>query len=284
MNAMFSRMAVIGVGLLGGSMALAMRHAGLVSRITGAGRSHGNLEKAMELGIIDDFATDPAAAVTGADLVVLALPVGAFEETAGGIAGSLKKGCIVTDVGSVKGALVERLESLMPEGVDFVGAHPIAGGSSSGAAHARSDLFRDAGLVITPTGRTSREALGRVRALWESLGARVSEMDPHEHDRVFAAVSHMPHVAAYALVNAVAESGCIDNSWKGFLDITRIASSPPEVWRDILSLNRDRVLEALKLYEASLSRFRSLLEGADWDGLKKEILKAKEARERLENN
>ncbi len=278
----FSKMTVIGVGLVGGSLALAARGAGVVSKIIGVGRNPENLKQALDMGVIDDFETDAARGVYDSDLIVLAGPVGIFEKIIGEIKQHLKAGCLVTDVGSVKGDLVLRLESMMPEGVSFIGGHPIAGGSSSGAVSARADLFQGAKFVITPTEQTSKGELSRLQEFWGMLGSRVNLMDPYEHDKVFAAVSHLPHLVAYSLVNTVAgRDELIKNAGKGFFDITRIASSPPDIWCDIFSMNKENVLDSLSCFEDILSRLRGLLERSDFESLKSDFLKAKEARDRF---
>ncbi len=275
-------MTVIGVGLVGGSLALAARRAGVVSKIIGVGRNSENLKQAFEIGAIDDFETDVATGVSGSDLVVLAGPVGIFNKIVGEIKPHLKQGCLVTDVGSVKGDLVLKLESMMPEGVSFIGGHPIAGGSSSGAASARADLFEGAKLILTPTTRTPQNELLLLQEFWSRLGSKVSLMDPYEHDRVFAAVSHLPHLVAYSLVNTVADRDeFIKNAGKGFCDITRIASSSPDIWCDIFAMNKNNVLDSLNRFEDVLTRLKELLERSDFESLKSELVKAKEARDRL---
>lgn len=279
---MFSKMTVIGVGLLGGSLALAARGAGVVSKIIGVGRNSENLKQALNMGAIDGFETDVAAGVSDSDLVVLAGPVGSFKKIVGEIKPHLKQGCLVTDVGSVKGDLVLKIESMMPEGVSFIGGHPIAGGSSSGAASARADLFEGAKFILTPTARTSRDELSLLQKFWGKLGSKVSLMDPYEHDKVFAAISHLPHLVAYSLVNTVADRDeFIENAGKGFWDITRIASSPPDIWCDIFAMNKNNVLDSLSRFENVLKRLREMLDCSDFESLRSEFVKAKEARDRL---
>jgi len=278
----FSKITIIGVGLVGGSLALAARASGVVSKIIGVGRNSENLKQALDMGAIDGFETDAAAGVSGSDLVVLAGPVGMFNKIAVEIRPHLKAGCLVTDVGSVKGDLVLKLESIMPEGVSFIGGHPIAGGSSSGAAFARADLFEGARFILTPTTQTPRDELSRLQEFWGRLGSRVSLMDPYEHDKVFAAVSHLPHLVAYCLVNTVADRDeVIRNAGRGFLDTTRIASSPPDIWCDIFSMNKNNVLYSLSRFEEALSDLKALIECSDFESLKSELTKAKEARDRL---
>jgi prephenate dehydrogenase len=280
----FKRVAVIGVGLLGASFALAAHSRGLAGHLTGVGRSRENLERAVSMGAIADFTSDAASGTRNCDLVVLAAPVGSFAALAREIRGSLESGCIVIDVGSVKGGMVSRMESLMPEGVSFVGCHPIAGGSTSGAGAARADLFDGARCVITPTAGTNPRALARVESLWRALGSTVEIMEPDEHDRIFAAVSHLPHLLAYALAGSVSgEHGIMRHGGRGFRDTTRIAGSPPDIWRDIFGMNRDNLIASLDRFEAVLKRYRALIEASDFDALCAELAKAKEARDSLEN-
>lgn len=281
----FNRMAVIGVGMVGGSLAMAARRRGLAQTVTGIGRNLENLGEARRLGALDSFSTRLADGVSGADLVVLAAPVGSFLRIVEEIAPHLREGCLVTDVGSVKGDLVTGIEDRMPAGVFYIGGHPIAGGSCSGAVAARPDLFEGAKIVLTPTPRSPEPELARLEAFWERLGGHVVRMDPHEHDRVYAAVSHLPHLVAYALVNAVgAGPGYLEWSGKGFKDTTRIAGSPPAVWSDIFRLNRDNLLDALGRFEAEIGLFRELLKRSDFVSLATELGRAKEMRDRLGND
>jgi prephenate dehydrogenase len=189
-------MVVIGVGLIGGSLALDCRKLGLVSDVVGVGRNPENLDRAVSLKVIDRFTHDATEAVRGADLVVLATPVGRLLSLAEELAPHLSPGTLVTDVGSVKGRWVDAIERVMPPGVDFVGGHPVAGREKSGVEAASLDLFRGARCIVTPTARTSPDALSKIEALWSRVGATVIRMDPDRHDQIFAAVSHLPHVAA----------------------------------------------------------------------------------------
>ena len=201
---LYERMAIIGVGLLGGSLALSAKYRGLVSHITGYGRNQDTLKRAQEKGVIDSWSSDITEAVKEADLVVLCAPVGTFVSRMKEMRSALKPGCHVTDVGSVKGELVRQLESLMPDGVEFLGAHPIAGSERSGLDAAFAELFEDARCIVTPTEKTSQVIQEKVAALWKGLGMEVISMDADEHDRILGAVSHLPHVVAYVLMNAVA--------------------------------------------------------------------------------
>jgi len=282
----FNKVTIIGVGLMGGSFALALKESGFKGRVAGVGRKKENLIKAKSLGIIDEYSTDPAAGVKDAGLVLLAPPPGQFEAIAKDIKGRLKTGAIVTDVGSVKGEIVKRLEALMPEGVSFVGGHPIAGKESSGVDGADAKLFKGARCIITPTGNTDGSALENVVELWETFGCKVSLMTPDEHDMIFAAVSHMPHVLAYVLVNAIMDTkeDMLHYGGSGLKDMTRVALSSPELWSDICSYNREPVLKALKGFSSSLTHTIDLIERSDWDSLEKEFKKAKKRRHLLESD
>lgn len=281
----FNKVTIIGVGLMGGSFALALKKQGFKGRVAGVGRKKDNLIKAKSLGIIDEYSIDPAVGVKDADFVLLAPPPGQFEAIAEGIKGRLKIGAIVTDVGSVKGEIVNRLETLMPEGVSFVGGHPIAGKESSGLDGADAGLFKDARCIITPTRNTDGSALENVVELWEAFGCKVSLMTPEEHDIIFAAVSHMPHVLAYVLVNAIMDikEDMLRYGGSGLKDMTRVALSSAELWSDICSYNREPVLKALKGFSSSLARTIDLIERSDWASLEKEFNKAKKRRQLLES-
>jgi prephenate dehydrogenase len=280
---MFQKVAVLGVGLIGGSFALAMKKNGLCKEITGFGRSEKNLAKARERGMIDSFALEPAAACNGAELIFFATPVGSFVELARRTAPSMAKGAIVTDAGSVKGGLVYQMEKAMPEGVHYIGAHPIAGSDRSGIDSSDAGLFRDAKCIVTPTEDSDQRALETVTGVWKSLGAQVVTMGPDLHDRIYAFVSHLPHLLAYALVNSVsAEDGSyFEFSGQGFKDVTRIASSSPELWRDICLLNRENLLETISLFQKNLDSLSQYLRAGDAGSLEREFVKARQLREGL---
>ncbi len=237
----FKKITIIGVGLIGSSLALAVKKQGFKGTITGVGRNEPNLIKAKELGIIDSYSISRREGVRDADLIVLATPAGQFEQIVTAISSDVQRGAIITDVGSVKAEVTEKLDPLMPEGVSFVGAHPIAGKECPGIEAATAELFENARCILTPTPKTDSQALHRIRDLWNRIGTDTVEMTPQEHDLVFAAVSHMPHVAAYALVNAILDTkdDILQYGGKGLKDMTRIALSPVELWRDICSCNRE---------------------------------------------
>ncbi|TLY20660.1 MAG: prephenate dehydrogenase [Nitrospirae bacterium] len=286
---LFQQMTIAGVGLIGGSLGMICKQQGLVKTIVGAGRRVENLKRAVERKAIDRYVTDLAEAAAGSDLFVLATPVDTFEATLRACAPRLAPGAIVTDVGSVKGPLVERMEALVPAGIKVVGAHPVAGKEKTGVAAASSDLFRNALCILTPTSQTDPDALAKVRLLWEACGAHVHEMDPMVHDRVLGAISHLPHVLAFALVNTITMirerhlPGLDLQSFAGggYKDSTRIAASSPEMWRDICLWNRNNLLSQIELYEARLGHIKALLKAGDAEGLTREFTRAKQLREMI---
>jgi prephenate dehydrogenase len=283
----FNNVTIIGVGLIGGSLAKVLKAKNLAGRITGAGRSRETLESALRLGVIDSMGHGSKHAVENADLVVLASPVGTFESILNEIGPHLKKGAILTDVGSVKGALISSLEKNIPQGTHFVPAHPIAGREKSGVAEATETLFQQRRCIITPTAHTDPAALTAVRELWTAAGAEVSIMDADLHDKVFAAVSHLPHVAAFAMMSAVAElnTGTEDYlqfSGAGFRDFTRIAGSSPEMWRDICLINRSNLVEMIDRYMHSLNQFKRDIVAGDGARLEKHLKQASDVRRGLD--
>jgi prephenate dehydrogenase len=280
----FNRIAIIGIGLMGGSFALALKEHGYKGKIIGIGRRPINLRKAKKLGIIDEYTTDPKSGVRSADLVILCTPVGQFEGIINNIKNDLKEGTIVSDLGSVKARLVKMLHSKMPSGVHFVGAHPIAGRECSGLNGARHDLFVGAKCIITPVDGTNPRAVAVVKRIWKSIGAIPIIMSPEEHDMVYAAVSHLPHVVAYSLVNTITDLryDILKFSGKGFRDMTRIALSPTEIWRDICIFNRKEILKMLRRFSSSISKITRLIEAKQWERLEQEFIKAKHSRELIE--
>ncbi len=281
-----ARMCIIGVGLIGGSFALALREAGLVGEVVGVGRGVENLEKGLELGIVDRFTTDPAEGVIDADLVFLATPVLAMADVMETIAGHLKPGAIITDGGSVKGAIIEAVEPALPAGVHFVPGHPIAGTEHSGAEAAFASLYQGRRCILTPTTRTDAQALATVQALWEAAGSEVVVMDVEKHDRVLAAISHLPHMVAYALVVAGSsydryEENILEYSAGGFKDFTRIASSDPTMWRDIAITNKEALIEMMCHFEKFFAELKEDVEKGDARKLYDFFLKSKQSRDAI---
>ena len=280
---MFNRITILGVGLLGASFALALKKNRLCNTITGYGRNRENLQRAKERNIIDSFEQDPVAACRDSDLIMLSAPVGSFLGLAKAISPALKKGAILTDVGSVKGNLVREIEKMIPKDVHYIGGHPIAGSDRSGIDAASAELFRNSRCLITPTENSDPSALDKIQNLWKALGSEIIILNPEEHDRIYASVSHLPHMIAYAMVNTVAEmdSSYLDFSGKGFIDTTRIACSSEELWSDICLLNRDNLVEALAVFQKNLDRLDQYLKAGDSDSLKAEFRKARTLRENI---
>ncbi len=277
----FDKITVLGVGLIGASFALAMRKEGLCGHISGSGRNENNLRKASGLGIIDSYDLDPAVACAGSDLILLSTPVGIFPELVRRCASSFRKDAILTDAGSVKGRLVREIEGLIPSHVRYIGGHPIAGSDRSGIDSSNAGLFRNAVCVVTPTEKSDTGALGVVSEIWESLGSKVITMDPETHDRIYGAVSHLPHVIAYMLMNTVCDidASYLGYSGQGFKDTTRIASSSPEMWRDICLLNRENLIGMLSLFQKNLELFSRYLTASDSVSIEKEFDKARKLRD-----
>jgi len=275
-------LAIVGAGLIGGSFALALKQAGAVREVLGVGRNPARLTVARELGLIDR-AVDWSQAGE-ADCILLALPVGDTEAVLRQLAPHLKPGAIVTDAGSTKANVVAAARVALGERfVDFVPGHPIAGSEQSGPGAARADLYRGKRVVLTPQADTRADAVATVRALWEATGAQVETLDPVQHDRIFAAVSHLPHLAAYALVDDLARRADGDTFFRfaasGFRDFTRIAGSSPEMWRDIALANRAAVLAELDAYLEALQTLRQSIAGEDAAALLEIFSRARAARE-----
>ncbi|MDK2742830.1 MAG: prephenate dehydrogenase/arogenate dehydrogenase family protein [Nitrospira sp.] len=288
----FRQVAIIGVGLIGGSLGMILRRKALADHVVGVGRRVENLKTAVALGAIDRYVADPQEGVRGSDLVILATPVDTYERHLREWAHCLAPGAIVSDVGSVKGTLVERSETAMPMGVHFVGAHPIAGKEKTGVAAGSDQLFKGARCILTPTKRTDTTALERVRQLWEETGSILLSMDPHLHDQILGAVSHLPHVVAFALMNALAELrdqqlpslDLAGHSGGGLRDTTRIAASSPEMWRDIFLWNRDNVVSYIDRYGRALDELKQLIKAGDAAGIEKVLERAKGEREKLNSS
>ncbi|MCU0868706.1 MAG: prephenate dehydrogenase/arogenate dehydrogenase family protein [Burkholderiales bacterium] len=276
-------LAIVGVGLIGGSAALALKRAAAVERVIGVGRSRANLDRALQLGVIDAIETDAAAAAAQADTVLVATPVGQIADVFAAIAPVLRPGAVVTDGGSTKQDVVAAARAQLGAALSrFVPAHPIAGAEHSGVAAARADLYDGRNVVLTPLDETAVDAVDRVDALWAACRARVSRMTPAAHDATFAAVSHLPHVLAYALVDSIVTradaQALLRFAASGFRDFTRIASSAPEMWRDICLANRDALLVELDRYADALAMFRAQIAASDGAALEARFAAARDAR------
>ena len=280
---LIERLAIIGTGLIGGSFALALKQAGQVGTVVGAGRTQDNLQNAKLRGILDDIATDPAHAVQGADFVLLAVPVGQMQGVMQAIASQLAPGVVVSDVGSIKQDVADLAQRHLAANLSrFVPGHPIAGAETSGAESARADLFDGKNVVLTPLPNTNFDALVKVQSAWQACGAKVSIMQAGQHDRIFAAVSHLPHLLAYALVDMLASRPdaelFFNYAASGFRDFTRIAASSPEMWRDIALANKDALLAELGAYEAKVEELKVALTNSDGSALMAMFSRAHDAR------
>jgi prephenate dehydrogenase len=271
------RLAIVGLGLLGGSLAGAARIRRLAGEVVGCVRRPEAARRALEDGLVDRVETEPAAAVAGADLVVLSTPVGVMAAVVGQAVNGFTAGAVVTDVGSVKAMLAETLPGLLPPGVTYVGSHPMAGSHRRGPEHARPDLFEGAACIVTPTGSEPPAAVARVEAFWRAVGARVLRREPAQHDREVAWTSHLPHVVAFAFARAFGEApaGAREVTGPGFRDFTRIARSDAELWADILAANSKVLGGPLARFAAGLAEAARCLEAGDVERLERWIAEAR---------
>ena len=286
---MINRLAIIGVGLIGGSLARALRDAGHVREIVGHGRGFANLQRAVDLGVIDRVETTLPAAVRAADMVVLATPVGGMKKILRAIAPYLAPDAVVTDVGSVKGVIVDAARKLLGKRfANFVPGHPIAGTERSGVEASFASLYVGRRVVLTPLPETRAEAVQRVRAMWQAAGAEVVTMTVEHHDTVLAATSHLPHLLAYTLVDMLARQGDAREIFSyvagGFRDFTRIASSDPVMWRDISLANRDAIVSLLKQYRREVESLIKAVAAGDGEKLHTVFARAKAVRDALVTN
>ena len=278
-------LAVIGVGLIGGSLARALRAAGVVGQIVGCGRGRENLERAVELGVIDRYTHDVAEAVADADLVFLAVPLGAMRDTFATLRGSLRADALVTDGGSAKGSVVDDCRAAAPELLArFVPGHPIAGTERNGVEASFAELYRNRRVILTPLAENPAVAVQRVRAMWEACGAEVSEMSVQHHDEVLAATSHLPHMLAFGLVDMLSRLKENDEVFRyaagGFRDFTRIASSNPVMWRDICIANRAALSPMLAAFAQEMNELARTISAGDGEALRAIFERAKAARDR----
>ncbi|BCH58034.1 prephenate/arogenate dehydrogenase family protein [Agrobacterium vitis] len=269
----FDRIALIGIGLIGSSIARDVRALGLAREIVVSTRSVDTLRRAEELQLGDRYTTSAAEAVAGADLVIVSVPVGASEAVAIQIASHLAPGAIVTDVGSTKASVIAQMAPHMPDHVHFIPGHPLAGTEKSGPDAGFVGLFNGRWCIFTPLENTDQQAIDRLKRFWEALGSRVDEMDPQHHDKVLAIVSHLPHIIAYNIVGtaddleAVTESEVIKYSASGFRDFTRLAASDPTMWRDVCLHNKDAILEMLARFSEDLAYLQRAIRWGEGDKL-----------------
>jgi len=280
------RLTVIGVGLIGGSLARALRATGHCREIVGCGRSTGNLMRAIELGVIDRYETDVAAAVEGADMVVLALPLGAMRGVLEAIRGQLAADAVLTDAGSAKGCVIEDVRAAFGDVPPFfVPGHPIAGTEQSGVEASFRELFEGRRVILTPLAETDLSAHQRVQVMWEKTGAEVIDMGVRHHDDVLAATSHLPHVLAFSLVDTLSRMDDRAEIFRyaagGFRDFTRIASSDPTMWRDICVANREPLLTALDAFNRDLGELAEAIRQGDGERVLNVFRHAKKSRDNL---
>ena len=277
------RLVVVGVGLIGGSAAAALRRAGRVGHIIGVGRGRSNIERALELGVIDEAVSDVGAAVKGADTVLLAVPVKQNDSVLAALAQSLETGTLVTDAGSTKQNFAAAARRWLPSHLaTTVPGHPIAGAEHTGVDAASPILFQGKNVVVTPLPENSPDAVDRVSALWQVCGARITRMSAEHHDRIFSAVSHLPHMLAYSLVHMIAgrpdARELFDFAASGFRDFTRIAGSSPEMWRDIALANKEALVADLEAYQEQIAGLTERLKAADAAELERIFEAARSAR------
>ncbi|SIQ35334.1 prephenate dehydrogenase [Rhizobium sp. RU20A] len=273
MSVFFDRVALVGIGLIGSSIARELKHLMLAGHVAVSTRSAETLKRAEELGLGDSYTVSAGDAVRDADLVIVSVPVGASGAVAQAIAPHLKAGAIITDVGSTKASVIAQMQPHMPDGVHFIPGHPIAGTEHSGPDAGFVGLFKGRWCILTPPEGSDAGAVARLRALWEAMGSRVDEMDAAHHDKVLAIVSHLPHIIAYNIVGTaddletVTESEVIKYSASGFRDFTRLAASDPTMWRDVCLHNKDAILEMLARFSEDLAYLQRAIRWGDGDKL-----------------
>jgi prephenate dehydrogenase len=281
MSQQINKVTIIGVGLIGGSLGLALKEKKIAKRVIGVGRREESLKIARERNEVDEVTTDLVSGVKDADLVVLATPLELTVETFKKIIPHLKEGCVVTDVGSVKGPILKRIDHPL-----FIGGHPLAGSEKRGPQAARAALFKEATVVLTPIEKTDEKALALVKGTWQDLGAKVLFLSPEIHDELVAFTSHLPHILATSLTNLIAELAekeerVLSLMGEGFRDTTRIAASPPNMWKEICFTNREEVSKAIKRFKEILSEMEEALAKEEGDNLLHKFEKAKETRDKL---
>ena len=280
---MFEQLGLIGCGLMGGSFALALKRAGLVRRVVGYSKSPSTTERARQLGVIDIEAPSALLAVSGADLVLLAVPVAATEATLKAIRHLVNPDMLIMDVGSSKRDVVDAARRVLKHDVGvFVPCHPITGREVSGVENADAGLYQGRQVILTPIERTLTTKLDKARALWQALGCEVIEMSPESHDAAFAAVSHLPHLVAFALMNSIADQpegqDYLSMAGPGFRDFSRIAASEPQMWRDVLIANREELGRQTALFQQALAELQKLIASGQADDLERLINRASHAR------
>ena len=287
MKQLFKKITIIGLGLIGGSIGLALKRAGSTAQLIGVARSQKTLDVALERNLVERVEIDIVKSVEDADLVILATPLSSFKKIILEVSHNLKPGCIVTDTGSSKLKVIEELSNVIPMGVSFIPGHPIAGTELSGPEAGFAELFDDRWCVLTPTEDTNKDALNSIRLLWEEMGSKVEIMNPEHHDRVLAITSHIPHLIAYNIVGTANDLANVTNkevvkySAGGFRDFTRIAASDPKMWRDIFLYNDEAVLEMLSFFSKDLMKLKKAIEEKDSDLLQAFFENTREVRKNI---
>ncbi|MGQ9574568.1 MAG: prephenate dehydrogenase [Thermoguttaceae bacterium] len=276
----YGTVAIVGVGLIGGSIGMALRQRGLAERVIGIGRRQATLRTARRVGAVTNTTVEMAKGASQAELIVVCTPVGRIVEDVRCAAQFCPEGTLITDAGSTKRSIVEALDAALPRGCRFLGSHPLAGSEKTGAIHARADLFEGRIAILTPTRNTRAEDFDALEAFWSSLGSVVMQMSPEEHDRALALTSHLPHVAAAALA-AILPECYFRLASTGILDTTRIAAGDPELWKQILISNRDNLLAALQQYHHQLAALRTAIEQGQQETLLELLARAKKNRDAL---
>ncbi len=282
---MIKQLTIFGVGLIGGSLALALKKAGYCQQVVGCSRSADHLQRAVDLGVIDRYTLDPTEAVKGADMILVAVPMGAMQAVFASIADHIEEHAVITDAGSAKGSVVIAAKAAFGEiPVQFVPGHPIAGREKSSVEAALDDLYINHKVILTPLENTNPDAIQRVTEMWQTAGAEVENLEVEQHDLVLAATSHLPHILAFSFVNTLAESAHCDKIFHyvagGFKDFSRIASSDPVMWRDICLENKEAILSALDNYQKNLSDLAELIKNEESDTLLDEFESAKTERDK----
>ena len=275
---LFKKVTVVGLGLIGGSLAWALKQSGKVEEVSGVDIEEKTLRYAIRQGIVDNGSRSIQESIEGSQIVVIATHVGLIPMIAKAIIGCSAPETILTDVGSVKSSVIEEIESFIPPEYSFVGGHPISGTEHSGITFSNPNLFNSKRCILTPTSKTSLSALNKVKSLWEAIGATVLTMDPETHDRVFAFVSHLPHAVAYTLINTVASEREPENilsfAGGGLKDFTRISESSPEMWSEILIANRKHLLDSIQAFKEEIERLHLAIENNDLQALMEQLRRA----------
>ncbi len=287
MSSAFKKVCIIGLGLIGGSIGLAMKRSKISNQIIGFARSNSTLERAIELGLVDKVKDNLEDAVNDCDLIILATPLSTFKKLVEEMSPFLKKDCIITDTGSAKLSVIEDLSGILPNNVEFIPGHPIAGTEESGPDAGFAELFDNRWCILTPTEENSSNAIDLVKEFWESIGSKVEIMDPLHHDKVLAITSHIPHLIAFNIVGTannlanVTEKEVVKYSAGGFRDFTRIAASDPKMWSDIFTYNSEAVLEMLELFSNDLAKLKAAVIKKDSDLLFSNFEKTREVRKNI---